>query len=356
MNRAHLATFALVTLCAPLVHCSSSSSAPADAPVADGGAHPAAPDAGKDPEEDAAPSQASLASMNVARVLFPAISGKDGKIRAFGGLTPKGLDNSAESYDSAANGWTIETGKSSLRRYAHTATQDATGEVYVIGGTTDGKTPTGVVETFSPASSGWTTIADLPTPRLGLSAATGKDGRIYTVGGRDATGLPTDTVEVYSPDTQSWSRGPSLPTKRLALVAVTGADGKIYAIGGRDAENTPLDIVEVLDVDTGTWTNAQPMHSARFWFGGALGADGAIYVVGGIAREGFLDDIESYTPAGGWKSLKAMPEARGSLSVAATSDGRVYVLGGTPPMLGSTQPPPVTSILAFDTKAGVWLE
>jgi len=349
---------------AALVHCGSSSSAVAPgAPpiVADSGPAEASapivepPDAGADAAlPDAAP---ALAPMTTSRSLFAAINGKDGRIRSLGGLTPKGLDDSAEAYDPVANTWTPATSHASVRRYGHAATQDAEGHVVVLGGTSNGTNPIASVEMFSPADDSWTQLEDLPTARLGLGAATGKDGRIYAIGGRDASGAPTTVVEIYSPATHSWSTGPSLTTARLSLVAVTGADGKIYAIGGRDAKAVPLAVVEALDVDSGTWSTVQPLLTPRYWFGATLGADGRIFALGGLDDLGFIDAIEAFTPGSGWTSLGTMPEARGWVSAAASPDGRVFAIGGSTPqddVLAGMQPPPMKTMLAFDPKTGTW--
>lgn len=322
--------------------------------AADAGAGAADASEAAPPVDAAVP---ALANMNTARSLFAAVSGRDGKVRTFAGLSGNGLDDSAEAYDPSKNAWTVAAGKSSVRRYGHAATEDATGHVFVIGGTSDGHDPIGAVEVFAPADGTWTSIADLPTPRLGLAAATGKDGRIYAIGGRDEAGAPTDVVEIYTPSTKTWSTGPKLGTKRLSLVAVAGADGKIYAIGGRDAENAPLAVVEALDVDAATWTSAPPLLTARYWFGATLGSDGHIYAVGGLDDIGFLDSIEVFTPATGWKQLPRMPEPRGWVSAASSADGRVFAIGGSMPQddgLPGTQPPPMRTMLAFDTKTSTW--
>jgi N-acetylneuraminic acid mutarotase len=222
-----------------LVHCGAVSDGgpgAAPAPAADAGP---ANDASAVDASDAGPATDAatppLARMTKSRSLFATVKGKDGRLRTFGGLTTDGVDDTTDAYDPVANKWTATASMASIGRYGLAATADASGNVYVVGGTPDGMTPTATVELYSPADDTWKSLADLPTARLGLGAATGKDGRIFAIGGRDTAGAPTDLVEVYSPATQTWSTAPSLPTKRLALAAVTGADGKIYAIGGRDA-------------------------------------------------------------------------------------------------------------------------
>ncbi len=302
-------------------------------------------------EADAAP--APLGAMNASRALFGSALCDDGKVRVFSGYSQLVLLSSVESYDTTSNAWTKGSfGK--LQRYAHAVTKGIDGSVYVVGGTGNGSTATGSVEVYSPATDGWSSIADLPTPRLGLGAATAKDGRIFAIGG-GLPGNPTDVVEIYSPDTKSWTTGPSMPTARLSLQAVTGSDGLIYAIGGRDAQTTPLAVVEALDPVKGTWTTMPPMPTARYWFGATAAKDGRIYVAGGIGDLGFLDNAESFEIGGAWSKLPAMPYARGWLTLAGAADGRVLAIGGAEDT-GAGQPPPVSTMFAYDPASKAWAQ
>lgn len=314
----------------------------------DAGAADAAP--------DAAPA-APLADMNVPRSLFGVVSGKDGVVHVFNGLSLVGLQSTTEAYDATKNEWTPGGAAASVERYAGSAVEDADGDILVVGGTTDGQNPTGSVERYAPSKDAWSKLADLPTPRLGLATARAKDGRVFAIGGRAMDGKPSSVVEVWSPSTKTWSAGPSLPTPRLSLQAVAGADGLIYAIGGRDAQQTPLAVVEVLDPNTNQWTQAVPLGVARYWFGATLGADNRIYVTGGIGgpKSEFLDSAEAFAPNQGWTKLAPMPKPRAWGGAAAAKDGRVFMIGGSIPA-GGLQPPPVASMVAYDPKANAWSE
>ena len=59
--------------------------------------------------------------------------------------------------------------------------------------------PVADVDAYDPATDTWTRVAEMPTPRLELAAATGADGKIYTFGGQTAAGGNTDLVEVVDP-------------------------------------------------------------------------------------------------------------------------------------------------------------
>jgi hypothetical protein len=291
--------------------------------------------------------------MSKARSLAALVRGADGKLHVFGGLGFMGLEDTHESYDATANAWTLGAAKSSVKRYALAAAAAPSGEVYVVGGTSNGMTPIGTAEIYSPKDDSFTSIADLPTPRLGLAAAATSDGRIFTIGGRDMNGAPTDTVEIWSPDTKTWTTGPSMPTKRLALAAAA-IDGKIFAIAGRDAKNTPLAVVEVLDVAAGTWSIAAPLADARYWLGATASTDGNLYVAGGLDMAGFVQSAESLAPGSTWKALAALPEARGWASAASLADGRVLLVGGSTDDTVATQPPPLKSAVEYDPKKGAW--
>ena len=114
--------------------------------------------------------------------------------------------------------------------------------------------------------------------------------------------------------------------------------------------------MEAFDTEKGTWEKVPPLTTARFWFGATLGADGKIYALGGLGRLGFLDDAEVFTPGAGWTALAPMPEPRGWNSAAASADGRVFAIGGGTPgdEPPGSQPPPMRTMLAFDTKTGTW--
>jgi hypothetical protein len=334
-----------VFACGAVASGGNDAAAPFDSAVID-----ASPDVAVDSAAEA--SVVPLADMLAPRALFGAVTGSDGLVRAFSGLTNIGLVSSVEAYDATANTWTAGA-VGTVARYAHTVAADASGNVYVIGGTSNGMTAIGSVEVYSTTTNAWTTAPDLPTPRLGLGAATAKDGRIFAIGG-GLPGAPTNVVEVYSPTTQAWTSGPSMPTARLSLQAVLGPDGLIYAIGGRDANTTPLSVVEVLDPVSGTWTTGPSLSNARYWFAATVAHDGRIFAIGGVGGFGFLDSVEALTIGTGWSTAPSLPENRAWLSAAVTPDGRVLAMGGGTDTGGMNEPPPLATMLAYDPTASAW--
>jgi N-acetylneuraminic acid mutarotase/uncharacterized protein YkwD len=181
----------------------------------------------------------------------------------------------------------------------------------------------------------WTTLADLPTARQELAAATGSDGRIYAIGGVDSSHLATNIVEAFQPSSGTWSSAAALPTARSGLAAVTGLDGLIYAIGGAAATGVTGE-VDVYDPTKNQWTtlSTDPMPTPREAMDAALGADGKIYVFGGYDNSLTpLNAAEVFDPSAAaghhWSTLPGLPLARGGGGAARGADGRIYLVGGT---------------------------
>lgn len=58
----------------------------------------------------------------------------------------------------------------------------------------------------------------------------------------------------------------------------------------------------------------------------------------------------------GWSDLPQIPDSRAWVASAATLDGRILMIGGssTADVVGNTQPPPLASMLAYDTTTKAW--
>jgi N-acetylneuraminic acid mutarotase len=77
------------------------------------------------------------------------------------------------------------------------------------------------VDSFDPATGGWTARAPIPTARseIGASTSTMSDGRILVVGGSIAGIHPSADVLVYDPSVDAWTALPPLPSPRKGAVA-----------------------------------------------------------------------------------------------------------------------------------------
>jgi N-acetylneuraminic acid mutarotase len=139
------------------------------------------------------------------------------------------------------------------RMYLSTSTVN--GKIYAIGGApmgAQGGLQAGVstVEEYDPATDTWTTKADMPTARFGLSTSV-FNGRIYAFGGAlDRPQEPFSTVEEYDPATDTWTTKADMPKGKMNF-STSAVDGKIYVIGGSFAAFPWAPVSTVEEYDTG---------------------------------------------------------------------------------------------------------
>lgn len=171
----------------------------------------------------------------------------------------------------------------------------------------------------------WTTKAPMPTPRLGLGAAS-VNGIVYAVGGGDYGCGTYSTVEAYDPATDTWSTKASMPTARYSL-AVVAVNGMLYAIGGGGNCNDAFDraTVEAYNPTNDTWTTKSPMPAALNNISASV-VNGIIYVVGGDNTANH--PAFAYNPATDtWTTKVSVPPERHS-AAAGSIGGIMYWAGG----------------------------
>jgi hypothetical protein len=138
---------------------------------------------------------------------------------------------------------------------ADTAGTDGT--IYAIGGTSTYMSALADVQTLKSGAASWALVANLPTPRCDLAAATDSTGLIYAIGGDDCAfegGTYTlyDTNEIFNPTLGTWSEGPALPNTITSPGYTVGPEGRIYVLGGWDG-STDQAYVQVYDPVSGYW-------------------------------------------------------------------------------------------------------
>ncbi|MDN4473492.1 Kelch repeat-containing protein [Demequina zhanjiangensis] len=250
-----------------------------------------------------------------------------------GGKTTSGHQNNVYAYDTVADVWS-EVSPKPGSAVENPAVVALGGKVYVFGGST---LPfSGAVDeswVYDPAIDTWSALADMPTARGGVNAAT-TGGLIYVAGGMDGTGASIDTVEVYDPSNDTWSTVAPL-TQRRDNAAMAAIGGLVYVVGGRirEASGTTFDetvsSMEVFDPSTGAWTDGPDMITGRRTL--SLGtAGGKLQAIGGevtVDGEAF-SAVEEFDPAtGSWRPLLSIPIPRHGGAVA-TVGGEVHVVGG----------------------------
>ena len=145
---------------------------------------------------------------------------------------------------------------------------------------------------------GWEQVSTMPTARREVAYVTDDQGLVYAIGGVDVSSYPMDEVDVYDPDTDTWSTIASLPTP-LAGASAAFADGRIFVMGGYDPGFSEVDTVYAYDPSAieATWEQVASMSFARVRPAVATGEDGNIYVFGGSNDGGLMDQAEMYDPA-----------------------------------------------------------
>jgi hypothetical protein len=173
----------------------------------------------------------------------------------------------------------------------------------------------------------WATKASMPTARTQLAAGV-VNGTLYAVGGTDWACNSYSTLEAYDPITNTWTTKAPMPTPR-GVPSADVVNGILYVIGGETGCGTPiLDTVEAYDPTTNTWTTKAPMSTPRFDPGTSV-INGLLYAVGGYnSSNGNLDTIEAYDPTtNAWTTKAPMLTARDGLRTGVIN-GILYAVGG----------------------------
>jgi hypothetical protein len=311
-----------------------------------------------------------------ARSFFAAATGPDGHIYAISGNSPE-VNTSVEAYVPQQNRWVRGPAVPTNHAFGGAA-RGPDGRLYVIGGS-NGDEGEPEVDAYDIRTRRWTHVTDLPTPRGWLAVAAGPDGRIYALGGMGGTpGSWTDlaTVEAYNVWTKQWVRLADLPSARQDLAAASGADGRIYAVGGTpygvgDSPGPSSADVDAYDPHTNRWQVVSPLATARQDLAAARGADGRIYALGGYGPiapgasgpDVVLATVEAYGPV-----IHLLPPRAAAGSTTALTGtnfaarATVRVTWGSAPgrqLLGTGQTDaagnllhPITIVVPRDTGAG----
>ena len=201
-----------------------------------------------------------------------------------GGWVPHGSDLTAETSNRV---FTLRNGAwDELPKLNHARAAAGAGvvgdKIVVVGGQADGKL---VSETEVFDGEAWKDVADIPTPREHLGAAS--DGRyVYAVGGRElASDKNSPALERYDPASDRWTKLPDMPTASGSVAAAV-VGGRLITVGGE----TPTEVsaaVQAFDLRSQTWSLLPPMHTARH--GVALAALGdSLYAIGGATEPGHV--------------------------------------------------------------------
>ncbi|MBI4474735.1 MAG: hypothetical protein HY646_18835 [Acidobacteria bacterium] len=189
----------------------------------------------------------------------------------------------------------------------------------------------------------WAAIPPIPTPRqeVGVAAV---EGRIYVIGGFTENRIGSTVVEIFDTRSGQWLTGPALPIP-IHHPNVAAIGPKVYVAGGYSEPGSfaVADTFE-LDTDAMAWTRKANLPSAR-GAGAAASHNGRLYVFGG-ENQASVTDAAVFDPATNiWTELSPLPTARNHMS-AAVLRGRIHVVGGRPGNLAVNE--------AFDPLTNSW--
>ncbi len=265
---------------------------------------------------------------------YAASTAVDGKLWVFGGIGLKTSSTTSKLYDPGSDSWS--TGPGLPLPLHHMMAVTYNGEAVVIGGFVPGEELTSGQsdKVFALRDGAWVQLPKLNHARAAAAAAVVGD-KIVVAGGQ-ANGKLVPQTEVF--DGESWKDVADIPTPREHLGAAS--DGRyLYAVGGRAlSADQNSGALERYDPANDRWTELKGMPEPT----GSVGvtyAGGRIIAIGGEGTTEVSDAVQAYDIGReSWSQLPALPAARHGVAVSAIDDA-VYAIGGAtePGHVGSTK-------------------
>jgi N-acetylneuraminic acid mutarotase len=265
---------------------------------------------------------------------YAAATAVDGEVVVVGGIGVRDASTTTKVYDPGTDSWTTGPGLPAALHHASAVTYD--GEAVVIGGFIPGEELTSEQSdrVYALRGGSWEQLPSLNHPRAAAAAAVVGD-KIVVVGGQ-ADGKLVRQTEVF--DGERWTDVAEMPTPREHLAAAS--DGRyLYAIGGRDlSADQSSTAVERYDPAGDSWTELDALPQAAGGVSAAY-AGGRVVAIGAERTTEASDAVQAYDIQGErWSQLPALPRARHGVAVAAVDDA-IYAIGGATSAghLGSTK-------------------
>ena len=265
---------------------------------------------------------------------YAAATTVDGKVMVIGGIGVRDASTTTKIYDPGTGRWATGPGLPAALHHASAVTYK--GEAVVIGGFIPGEELTSEQSDRAYALRGgsWEQLPSLNHPRAAAAAAVVGD-KIVVVGGQ-ADGKLVRQTEVF--DGERWTDVAEMPTPREHLAAAS--DGRyLYAVGGRDlSADKSSTAIERYDPADDSWTKLDAMPEAAGGVGAAY-AGGRVVTIGAEGATAASDAVQAYDIENDrWSRLPTLPSARHGVAVAAVGDA-VYAIGGATSAghLGSTK-------------------
>ncbi|MEM9455236.1 MAG: thrombospondin type 3 repeat-containing protein [Myxococcota bacterium] len=217
------------------------------------------------------------------------------------------------------------------------------GLVYIFGGLSAGAA-LNTARAFDPSMDTYAPIATMPFATRGACGAVLDDGRIAIFGGFDSDWL--DQTQLYDPVTDTWAVGTPQVGGWECAAAIDDA-GLVHLIGGEAAPSGH----SIYDPVADAWIVGPPSPNGRLNHGAVRGDDGLIYVFGGDLSPNTLDIFDPMTNL--WSPGPVMPGSNQQFAWVTYED-EIYVIGGSTEY-GNDSAPYFNTVWIYDIAAGSWM-
>ena len=190
----------------------------------------------------------------------------------------------------------------------------------------------------------WTTTGSMTTARQGHTATLLSTGNVLVVGGTSNGTTALASAELYNRTTGTWAATGSMTGARTLHTATqlntnsnSTTSGKVLVAGGLNGW-TSQNTAQLYSPSAGTWTAAANLNAARHGQTATLLASGNVLVAGGLNGTTVLNTAAVYNPSSGtgaWTATGNMPQAvkfhtatRLNVPSNSTLNNKVLVVGG----------------------------
>jgi hypothetical protein len=187
-------------------------------------------------------------------------------------------------------------------------------------------------EIFSGTTNANTQVANLPTAKTGVMAATLGNGKVLFCGGGSSTQTRCDTYDV---GTNTFTQVANLPTARWMGASATLGDGRVLICGGLTTNNTSSKTArcDIYNGSNNTFTQVANLPAATYELSAASLNDGRVLFCGGITSVA-VSRCDIYNAGTNtFTQVASMPQVNSDFGMATMTGGRVLLCGGT----GSTR-------------------